>query len=104
MHLLRLPLRCPINAWGLDGDKGAIGVTAAVVRLLVPLSVSGRHAEAVVATAAGCRDVTDLRERLTAAAGRLGAVGLRVDRRKAGIRVAKAKLATRSRDACDTAQ
>ncbi|WP_238273064.1 hypothetical protein, partial [Methylobacterium cerastii] len=38
-----------------------------------------------------CRDVQHLREILTGIAGKLGAIGLRVDRRKAGIRVVKAR-------------
>ena len=86
--------------WGVDeaalmivGPKGAIGTTAAMAKVLRPLAAGGRHDEAGIAAATGCRDVQQLREVLTGNAGKLAAVGLRVDRRKAGIRIGKIKAA-----------
>ncbi|WP_244027751.1 hypothetical protein [Methylobacterium sp. E-016] len=80
-----------VKALMVTGPGGGIGTSAAMARVLAPLAAGGRHDETEVAAATGCRDVTDLRERLTGIAGKLAAIGLRVDRRKVGIRIAKAK-------------
>ena len=75
----------------LIGPKGAIGTSAAVVHVLAPLAAGGRHDEAGIAAGTGCRDAEHLKEVLTGMAGKLAAIGLRVDWRKAGIRVAKVR-------------
>lgn len=88
----------PGKLWGVNeaaqlvvGPAGGIGITSAVAHVLGPLAVRGRHDEAGFAAAVGCRDVAHLREMLTAMAGKLAAIGLRVDRRKVGIRITKAR-------------
>lgn len=84
--------------WGVNeaammivGPGGGIGTTAAMAAILAPLAVGGRHDEAGIAAATGCRDEAHLRELLTGMAGKLAAIGLRVDRRRAGIRIAKVR-------------
>lgn len=64
----------------LIGPAGGISLSAAGCAALAPLAVGGRHPEPA-----------ELRTVLDGLAPRLAAVGLRVCRRKAGVRIAKAK-------------
>lgn len=96
--------------WGVDvealmivGPGGGIGTTAVMARILAPLAAGGRHDESVIAAETGCRDAVHLQELLTAMAGKLAAVGLRVDRRRTGIRIAKVKPPSPC-EAADTVQ
>ncbi|MCJ2083214.1 hypothetical protein [Methylobacterium sp. J-090] len=73
------------------GPKGGIGTTPIIVKTLEALSAPGRHLEEVVAAAGGWRDVAHLREALAGIAPKLAVIGLRLDRRKAGVRITKAK-------------
>lgn len=73
------------------GPAGGIGTTPVIVRTLEALSTPGRHDEAVVAAAGGWRDVAQLREAMAGLAPKLAAIGLRLDRRKAGVRIMKVK-------------
>lgn len=84
--------------WSVDGaaqliigPAGALGTSPVIVRTLEALSTPGRHDEAVVATAGGLRDVDHLREVLDGLAPKLAVIGLRLDRRKTGVRIAKLK-------------
>ena len=79
----------------LTGPGGGIGVTPLLARTLAILSAPGRHMpESVVA--AGWRDADHLREGLTSVAGKLAVIGLILNRRKAGLQVAKLKVAQRT--------
>lgn len=89
-----------VEALIVIGPKGAIGTTAAMARLLAPLAAGGRHDEAEIAAVTGCRDVMHLRELLTGIAGKLAAIGLRVDRRKTGIRIGKTQKISARSSAC----
>ena len=73
------------------GPGGGIGTTPVIVRTLEVLSAPGRHDEAVVAAAGGWRDVDHLREVLDALAPKLHAIGLRLDRRRTGLRATKTR-------------
>jgi hypothetical protein len=73
------------------GPAGGIGTTPVIVRTLEALTTPGRHDEAVVAAAGGWRDVEHFREALAGLAPKLAAIGLRLDRRKAGVRITKVK-------------
>jgi len=88
----------PGRLWKVDaeariivGPKGGIGTTPVIVRTLEALVPPGRHEEAVVAAAGGWRDVAHFREAMAGLAPKLAVVGLRLDRRKAGIRITKSK-------------
>ena len=88
----------PGKLWKVDdaamlivGPAGGIGTTPVMARTLQALAASGRHDEAAVAAATGWRDVAHLREALDGLAPKLSVLGLRIDRRKAGIRVTKAR-------------
>ena len=70
---------------------GRIGSSERAVKTLAPLATGGRHSAAVLVAAGGWRDEAALREALKALAAKLAAIGLRIDRRKTGIRMAKAK-------------
>ncbi|KQP05910.1 hypothetical protein ASF28_18655 [Methylobacterium sp. Leaf99] len=73
------------------GPAGGIGTTPVIVRTLEALATPGRHDEGVVAAAGGWRDVAHLREAMTGLAPKLAVIGLRLDRRKTGIRITKAR-------------
>lgn len=77
----------PGRLWSVDpaallliGPGGAIPASAKACAALAPLAVGGRHPEPA-----------ELRTALDGLAPRLAAVGLRIDRRRAGVRVGKAK-------------
>ena len=72
------------------GPNGAIGTTALLVRTLALLSAKGRH-DPEVLLSAGWQDTEHLNAGLDAFAGKLAAVGLKLDRRKTGLRITKAK-------------
>ena len=76
----------------LRGPLGGIGTSDRVVRTLAPLAAGGRHLPAVLVAAGGWQDENALRAALVAVAPKLAALGLRICRRKAGIRMAKAPL------------
>jgi len=75
----------------LRGPLGGIGSTERMVRTLAPLAAGGRHAAAVLVAAGGWQSEEALREALASLGPKLVALGLRVDRRKAGLRIAKAR-------------
>ncbi|MCJ2017162.1 hypothetical protein MKK84_06955 [Methylobacterium sp. E-065] len=77
----------------LRGPLGGIGSTERMVRTLGPLAGGGRHLPAVLVAAGGWSGEDALREALVGIGGKLAALGLRIDRRKAGIRMAKVKTA-----------
>lgn len=88
----------PGRLWTVDaealviiGPAGGIGTTPVIVRTLEALSAPGRHDEAVVAAAGDWRDVAHLREAMAALAPKLAVLGLRLDRRKTGVRITKVK-------------
>lgn len=75
----------------LRGPRGGIGSTPRIIETLMPLAAGGRHpAEALIA-AGEWKDGAALREALSALGQKLAAIGLRVCRRKAGFRMAKAR-------------
>lgn len=77
----------PGRLWAVDpaallifGPGGAIPASAAACAALAPLAVGGRHPEPA-----------ELRTALDGLAPRLAAVGLRVCRRKGGVRIARVR-------------
>jgi hypothetical protein len=60
---------------------------------LAPLATGGRHRPAVLTAADNWADEPALRGALAALAPKLGAIGVRICRRKAGLRMAKVKPA-----------
>lgn len=90
---LRPPAGClfDVDAAGmvLRGPAGGIGSSTRIIETLRPLAQGGRHPAAALVTAGKWADETALREALQALAPKLAAIGLRVCRRKAGIRMAK---------------
>ncbi|MDP4024045.1 hypothetical protein Q8W71_15555 [Methylobacterium sp. NEAU 140] len=77
----------------LRGPLGGIGTSERMVRTLHVLTHGGRHPAAVLVVAGGWRDEPALIEALRGLRPRLAAVGLRLDRRKAGVRMAKERAA-----------
>ena len=75
----------------LIGPVGALGMTTRMAQTLAPLAAGGRHLPAVLMAAGGWQDDQALREALAGVGGKLAALGLRVDRRKAGLRMAKVR-------------
>lgn len=73
------------------GPAGGIGTTPVIVRTLEALATPGRHDEAVVAAVGGWRDVAHFREGMAGLAPKLAVIGLRLDRRKTGVRITKVK-------------
>src|ERR1700712_3549511 len=78
-----------VEALMILGPNGGVGTTAVIARTLAPLAAEGRQDEHELAVATGWRDEGHLREGLAALAPKLAALGLRLDRRKAGIRIGK---------------
>lgn len=78
-----------LGALVLRGPAGGLGVSERAVRTLTPLAASGRHSSAALVAAGGWRDEAALREALAELGGKLAALGLRIDRRKAGLRMTK---------------
>lgn len=74
------------------GPAGALGTSPLVARTLEILAQGGRHAEADL-VAAGWRDADSLREGLASMGPKLVALGLRVDRRRAGVRIGRVRSA-----------
>ncbi|MCJ2132786.1 hypothetical protein MKK69_01680 [Methylobacterium sp. J-026] len=77
----------------LRGPLGGISSTERMVRTLTPLAAGGRHAAAVLVAAGGWQDEVALREALAALGPKLAVLGLRICRRKAGLRMAKVPAA-----------
>jgi len=75
----------------LRGPMGGIGSTERMARTLEPLAVGGRHLPAVLVGAGGWHDEEALREALAGLGPKLAVLGLRICRRKAGLRMAKSK-------------
>jgi len=75
----------------LRGPLGGLGTSERLVRTLVPLAAGGRHPPAALVAAGGWKDEAALREALARLSRKLAALGLRIDRRKAGLRMAKMK-------------
>ncbi|WP_139220990.1 hypothetical protein [Methylobacterium brachiatum] len=75
----------------LRGPVGGIGTTTRIVRTLGPLAAGGRHPAAVLMAAGSWGDEEALREALVGLGPKLAAIGLRICRRKAGLRMAKAR-------------
>ncbi len=77
----------------LRGPLGGLGTTDRIARTLTPLAAGGRHLPVVLVAAGGWEDEQALREALAALAPKLAAIGLRICRRKAGLRMTKLKPA-----------
>lgn len=75
----------------LIGPSGALGTTSRMAKTLAPLAAGGRHLPAVLMTAGGWQDEEALREALAGLAPKLAVVGLRLCRRKTGLRMAKVR-------------
>lgn len=73
----------------LRGPAGGIGTSERIVRMLQPLAAGGRHPATALMAAGGWSDEQALREALDAIAPKLAAVGLRVCRRRTGLRMAR---------------
>jgi len=78
-----------IGALVVRGPAGGLGISKRLARTLTPLAAGGRHPVSVLVEAGAWRDEAVLREALAGLGGKLAALGLRIDRRKAGIRMAK---------------
>lgn len=76
----------------LIGPAGGIGVSERLARTLAPLAVGGRHPIAALMAASAWQDEAALREALAGVSPKLAAVGLRTDRRKGVIRIARAQI------------
>jgi hypothetical protein len=75
----------------LRGPAGGIGTSERMARTLAPLAARGRYSPAILTEAGGWQDEAALRAALAGLAPKLEAVGLRICRRKAGLRMARAK-------------
>jgi hypothetical protein len=76
----------------LIGPAGALGTTSRMARTLAPLAAGGRHAAAVLVAAGGWQDEDALRDALAALGPKLAVLGLRICKRRAGLRIAKLKV------------
>lgn len=83
---------CAVDAAAmlLVGPQGAVGCGGALLRTLEVLAVKGRHPVPSLLAAGRWQDEAALRVALEAFRPKLAAIGLRVCRRKAGWRLAKA--------------
>lgn len=75
----------------LRGPADGIGSSSRIIATLEPLTHGGRHPVATLVTVGGWKDKITLREALNALATKLAVLGLRVCRRKAGLRMTKAR-------------
>lgn len=84
---------CAVDIPGLMliGSGGAIKTSERMVRTLEPLAAGGRHPIEVLISAGAWNDERSLREALAGIGGKLAAIGLRIDWRKAGLRLARAR-------------
>ncbi len=80
-----------VEALVLRGPKGGIGTSERIVRTLQPLTAGGRHPATALMTAGGWASEEALREALAGLGPKLAVVGLRLCRRKTGLRMAKAR-------------
>lgn len=74
----------------LIGPAGGIGTTPLVARTMAILAAPGRHQPETLLPA-GWNALEHLQEGLEAFAGKLGAIGLVLNRRNTGLRITKAK-------------
>lgn len=74
----------------LIGPGGGIGTTPLLARTMAILEAPGHHLPDAL-LAAGWRDLDHLQEGLDAFGAKLSAIGLTIQRRKAGLRIAKVK-------------
>lgn len=83
-----------VNTAGLllIGPAGALGTTTRMARTLAPLAAGGRHAAAVLVAAGGWQDEDALCDALAALGPKLAVLGLRICKRRAGLRIAKLKV------------
>lgn len=81
------------NAVGLvlRGPLGGIGSTTRIIATLTPLAQGGRHSMTALMAAGGWASEEVLREALAGLAPKLGVIGLRICRRKAGVRMTKVR-------------
>ena len=77
----------------LQGPLGGIGGSTRIIQTLQPLAAGGRHAPAVLMAAGGWQDEAAMGEALAGIGGKLAALGLRIDRRRAGLQMAKSRPA-----------
>lgn len=75
----------------LCGPAGGIGSSLRIIETLQPLAQGGRHPTEALIAAGAWGDVAALREALNAMAPKLFAVGVRICRKKAGLRMARAR-------------
>lgn len=75
----------------LRGPAGGIGTSERMVLTLAPLGAPGRRPSSALRIAGGWPDEATMLEALSAISGKLGAIGLRIDKRKTGIRMAKVR-------------
>jgi hypothetical protein len=78
-----------VDALVICGPAGGLGTSERIVRTLAPLAAGGRHSAAALVAAGGWRDEASLREALAGLSGKLAVLGLRICKRKAGLRMAK---------------
>ncbi|MCJ2059189.1 hypothetical protein MKL09_21940 [Methylobacterium sp. J-048] len=83
-----------LDALVLRGPTGGLGTSERVMHTLMPLAVGGRHLPTVLMAAGGWSDKAALREALAGLAPKLDAIGLRICRRKARLRIRKNALPT----------
>lgn len=75
----------------LRGPAGGIGSSSRIIETLQPLAQAGRHSADALVAAGKWTDEAALRKALDALAPKLAVSGLRICRRKAGLRMAKAR-------------
>jgi len=80
-----------IGGMVLCGPAGGLGTSARIARTLEPLAAGGRHLPATLMAGGSWSDEAALREALAGLAPKLEAVGLRICRRKAGLKMAKVR-------------
>lgn len=73
----------------IRGQAGGLGSSERILRTLAPLAAGGRHPAVALVAAGGWRDEAALHEALSGLGPKLAALGLRICRRKAGLRMAK---------------
>ena len=73
------------------GPRGGIGSSPRIIATLTPLAQGGRHPATALMAAGGWASEEALREALAGLGPKLSAIGLRVCRRKTGLRMARAR-------------
>ena len=80
-----------VAALALCRPAGGLGTSERMARTLAPLAAGGRHSPAVLMAAGAWRDEAAFRAALAGLAPKLTVIGLRICRRKAGLRITKMK-------------